>query len=698
MNRSRCLAAFVVALLVCVAPATAQTSYPMIMSLKPVAAQVGQTSEHTISSRYSMYGASQVLVTGGGVTGAIVPPEAQPDDQGNKPNLQAINVRFTVDADAEPGVRDFRIVTPQGASTLGQLVVVRDPVVAEADKNDTPDQAQPITVPATVCGVIEKAEDVDFYRFQAEAGAALTFHVRSMRLQDKIHDLQQHVDPILTLRTAAGNTLAASDNYFFGDPFLAYRFDQAGEYLLEIRDVRYQGNAYWVYSIEIGDRPFVTTAHPLGVTRGQSTTVRPVGVHLPSDATAIVQPAADAGAGPSWFSLEIGGQTLNPVPQVVTDGMVTVETDAANDTPDTAPPVTVPGGISGRVESANDVDCYRFEAKKGERFTVEVHARRLQSELDSHLRIVDLQGKQLAMNDDLRIDKRSYADSRIENWIAPADGPYAIEIRDLHLRGGEGFVYYLHVTRAEPHFELFLDTDKTLLAPGTSGVLFARVERKNGFDGEILLDVEGLPERVTAHCGRILPGKGQDGCIILQAAADAPPSAANITVRGTAGIEIDGRKKTIHAAALPYQETYQPGGGRGHWPVEMHTVSVGEPSDIREVRLSTAEITLKPGQSQRIDVEIVRGEGFDKNVSLDVQFRHLSGLYGDPLPPGVTLDAKNSKTLLTAKETSGHITLKAADDAPEVASQQIAVMANVAINFVMKATYSSPPLRVTVAK
>jgi hypothetical protein len=30
--------------------------------------------------------------------------------------------------------------------------------------------------------------------------------------------------------------------------------------------------------------------------------------------------------------------------------------------------------------------------------------------------------------------------------------------------------------------------------------------------------------------------------------------------------------------------------------------------------------------------------------------------------------------------------------------QQISVMANVSINFVMKATYSSPPLMVTVAK
>ena len=44
--------------------ASAQTSYPMIMSVRPVAAQVGQTSEHTVQSRYDLYGAYKLLVSG----------------------------------------------------------------------------------------------------------------------------------------------------------------------------------------------------------------------------------------------------------------------------------------------------------------------------------------------------------------------------------------------------------------------------------------------------------------------------------------------------------------------------------------------------------------------------------------------------------------------------------------------------------
>lgn len=682
----------------CPLTAVAQTSYPMIMSLTPVAAQVGQTSEHTISSRYSMYGAFEVLVTGEGVRGEIIHPDAKPDEAGNKPNLQSMKVKFHVADDAEPGVRDFRIATPQGVSTIGQLVVVRDAVITEAAKNDTADQAQAIEIPSTVCGAIEKAEDVDFYKFQAAAGQRLSFHVRSMRLQDRIHDLQQHVDPIMTIRNSSGSTVAASDNHFFGDPFISHQFEYAGEYWLEIRDVRYQGNRYWEYSIEISAEPFVANVHPMGLTRGSQADVQLVGYQLPPDAKVSVQLPADSPVGPAWMPLPMGeAGTTNPAPMVVSDLPVAVEVEADNNQPAKGQLIAIPAGISGRIETESDVDYFVFDAKKGEQLTFEVIARRQQSQLDSHLRIVNLDGKQMTLNDDVRIGKRTYADSCIENWTVPADGQYAVEVRDLHLRGGDDFVYFIEVTRARPHFNLYLDTDKTLLTPSTCGIIFVRIERKNGFDAAVQLAVDGLPDGVTAACGRILPGSGQeDGCIVLQAFPRASLSAANITVSGTAEIEVGGEKQTLSAVAVPYQETYQPGGGRGHWPVEMHTVSVGAPSDIQAVRISQADIVLKPGQSQRIDVEIVRNEGFDKNVTLDVLYKHLNGVYGNPLPPGVTLDAKNSKTLLTGTTTKGHITLTAAADAKPVEKQQFAVMANIAINFVMKATYASRPMTVTV--
>ena len=92
--------------------ADAQISYPMVMSLEPVAAQVGQTSTHQVRSRYSMFGAYDVLVSGEGVTGKIIPPEMTEEEKAKKPELVKMQVEFTVVPGAMPGVRDFRIATP----------------------------------------------------------------------------------------------------------------------------------------------------------------------------------------------------------------------------------------------------------------------------------------------------------------------------------------------------------------------------------------------------------------------------------------------------------------------------------------------------------------------------------------------------------------------------------------------------------
>jgi hypothetical protein len=297
------------------------------------------------------------------------------------------------------------------------------------------------------------------------------------------------------------------------------------------------------------------------------------------------------------------------------------------------------------------------------------------------------------------LGKRNSADSWIENWSAPADGKYLVEVRDVHLRGGPSFPYFLKITRSQPYFELYLDTDKTLIGPGGCAAIFVRVERKNGFTGEVAMAIDGLPHGVSASCGRILADKGQDGCIVLEAEADAPLNVANTIVRGTATHALsDGTTLNLVAVASPYQEIYQPGGGRGHWPVEAHTLAVTDYADLRGVTLSTHEIMLKPGESQKIEIKIHRSPGFDANVTLDMLMRHLNSNFATTLPPGVTLDDKQAQSLLAGTATDGFLTITAAKDAPPVEKQQCVVLGHVALNFVMKWTYASRPLTVSVAK
>ena len=672
----------------------------MLMSLKPLAVQIGQTTECEVSARYNLHGAYQVFVSGSGVTGEVVPPETKPGEPPpeKKPEMPRIKLRFTAAADAVPGVRSFRVATPQGASTVGTLVAVRDPIIYEAADNDTLVKAQAVALPATLCGAIEKGEDVDYFKFTVPAAGGWTFHVQSSRCEDKIHDLQTHSDPILTVRNSTGTVLAANDNYFYADPLLYYNFTAAGEYFLEIRDVRYHGNGDWQYVIEANNRPFVTNIYPSRLTPGTATRVQLVGYNLPADSTALVTLPPDIPDGPHWINLPLAGVQANAAPVIVSRLPEVLEVETDNNLPAQAQPTAVPSGASGRIGQPGDIDCYVFEAKQGERFSFEVLARRHQSMLDPLLRILNAQGGAVSEADDMNNGRHIYADPFLENWTAPADGKFVIELRDLHQRGGPEYVYHLQVTKSEPYFTLDIDSDKTLLSPGTAGVIFARVYRKNGFAGEVQLAVEGLPPGVTASCGRIL-ASGNDGCIVLQAAADAPRSAANVQITGSASLpaaDASQPPRQLTAVALPLQEIYMPGGGRSHFPVDMHTVSVGDMMDLKSVKLSTNAVTLKPGGSQKIDVTIERREGFKGNVTLDVIYQHLGSIYGNSLPPGVTIDEKQSQTLLSGEQSQGYLTLSAAADAKPIENQQIAVMANVSINFVMKYSYCGEPVKVTV--
>ncbi|MBS0260430.1 MAG: hypothetical protein JSS02_00630 [Planctomycetes bacterium] len=706
--------------------AQTNNSYPMLMSVKPTAAQVGQTTEVEVTARYILSGADQVIVSGEGVSAVVVPEEKSDKDKpvaeearkGRKRNrggksASKIKLRFTVAPEAVPGVRDFRIVTPFGASTVGQIVIARDPIVSESADNDTAAKATEVKLPATICGAIEKAEDIDFYKFHVDAGTALTFHVRSQRLMNRLHDMQTRVDPMITLRSAAGQTLAASDNYYAGDPLLFYKFEQAGDYLLEVRDVRYQGNGDWTYSIETNNRPYITQALPLSVRPGVETKLSLVGYNLPADPSVSVTVPAQTAGGITWVSPAVNGQPVNDFALFVTGLPVVSEmpspaanttatsAEAANATAAASPlakaqPFALPAVISGRIEEPGESDLYAFEAKAGEKLSFEVIARRAQSGLDPYLRILNDKGAPLSEADDSTFDRVISADSTLENWNCPADGKYVLEIRDLHLRGGAQFTYAVQVTRAEPHFLLEADCDKTLLAPGINSVVFVRALRKNGFAGEIQLGVEGLPPGVTAVAGKIL-ASGNDGCVILQAAPDAADGAANIRFTGTATHPVpNGTPLTLSAVARPLQEYYSPGGGRGNYPVDLHTVSVAEPMDIRAITLSTTAISLKPGASQRIDITVERAPGFKGNITLDVLFQHLEQPFGNSLPKGVKMDGTASKTLLTGEETKGFITLKAADDAPPADKQLIPVMAHISINFVMKHTLCGAPVYVSV--
>ena len=246
-----------IALLLIAIPAQAQTGYPMLTRVEPVAVQRGTTAAITVSSTGTTGGsgsfsaASAILTQAHGLKGEVLgvetnaPTPAKTKGRGNRRVTSAVKANLSATADAPLGPREIRVATPQGISSVGLVVVVNDPVVSENDDkaDDESKGAQALTLPCVVSGAIGKAEDVDWYALPGKAGQRVVFSVWANRLENKIHDLQTHFDPILLLFDANGRELAADDNHDFADPLLSYEFKQDGTYYLQVRDTTYGGNA-----------------------------------------------------------------------------------------------------------------------------------------------------------------------------------------------------------------------------------------------------------------------------------------------------------------------------------------------------------------------------------------------------------------------------------------------------------------------
>jgi len=669
----------------------AQTGYPMIVSVYPVGCQRGKTTEIKVEGQFNFAGAYGTLFENKGISAEIVPPDAS-QKPGQPQN--AVTLKVAVAPDARLGPQEFRIATPRGMSTIGMLVIGDDPEILEKEGNNVLAEANLIELPSVVEGRIQSNEDVDYFKFQANAGDEVVFSCVSSRLQDKIHDLTPggggaHSDPILTLQDETGRELAIADDYYGPDPLLAHRFEKAGTYQVQVRDVRYQGMAGWTYRLACTRKPFLTALYPMAGQRGQTVEVLPIGYNLGGMPPAQVEvPMMEPGN--MDVQVKAGNAATNPMPFLVSDLPQALEKEG-NDTPVEATPVPMPAGYNGRVGKEGDVDDFRFTGVKGQPYTFEVTARRNDSSLDSYLEILDAQGKPITNNDDA-----NGKDSRID-WTCPADGEYVVQIRDLHGRGGDTFVYNISARPARPDFAVQCDDDKSLVGPGSGYAVYMLASRRNGFTGEIKLSAENLPPGVTATTDRI-PANMTQGCVVFRAAPDAKPDFRRIRMFATAEIPLaDGKTQTVRHEVTPLEEIYLPGGGRGRFEVKTHVVSVTAPSDVL-LKLSTNHADLKPGGTATIDVDVVRQNGYDKNVILDVYLRHLGSKYGDPLPPGVSLDEGASKTLLGPTETKGKIVLKATPDAPEIQNLPIAVLGQVSINFVVKVSHASEPLLITVKK
>jgi hypothetical protein len=394
----------------------------------------------------------------------------------------------------------------------------------------------------------------------------------------------------------------------------------------------------------------------------------------------------DLQPGPHLFSLAGTEAGTIPVPLVVTRLPIVAEEADVPAAGLPGRPVALPAAFSGGLGARGDSDGYGFKATRGTIYAFEVVARRAGSECDPVLRLLDSKGALLTQVDDTHgLGK----DNRIE-WKAPADGTYVLQVSDLHDRGGAAFGYVLLAEPAHPDFVLTCDPDKINVGPGGRVPVFVRVERRQGFTGDVKMAWEGLPAGVSAS-PLTIPPRMNEGVMVIAARPDAPHAAALVNLKGIA----QSPGGPIVRTATPEEEIYLPGGGRGRFDVATLALAVTDPSDIT-VEAAPREIILAPGGSAALDVTVTRNPRYANPVNLAIVLQHLGGIHANPLPTGVTVKEEGSKTLLGPKETKGKILLQAAPGALECEKVPIAVMGHVSINFVVKTAYASAPILLTV--
>jgi WD40 repeat protein len=289
----------------------------------------------------------------------------------------ALPAEVTFPADTPPGIYQFRLKGPAGESGALAFTVDPFPQVQEQQPNGSPGNGQKVTLPVTVAGTIDRAGDVDFYRFEAMAGQELGVQV--------LVPPGSKLAPFLKLTDAAGRTLAE------GEGILGYTFPAAGTYAVGVRDREFRGDPKMHYRLHLGDLPVITAVYPLGLQRGTEAEIHLDGVNLGPARVHRVKAPADAAPG-TRLPLTVHtpkGTPLGPK-QVVVGEFPEVQAS-----PGAILTLPVPGTANGRIAKPGATDTWRFTAKKGQQLILEVNARRLGSDLDSYIEIMDAQGRPL---------------------------------------------------------------------------------------------------------------------------------------------------------------------------------------------------------------------------------------------------------------------------------------------------------------
>ncbi len=155
-------------------------------------------------------------------------------------------------------------------------------------------------------------------------------------------------------------------------------------------------------------------------------------------------------------------------------------------------------------------------------------------------------------NDD-EAERSLGSDSRLL-FTAPESGEYLVRVSDTRGFSGERFAYRLTIREARPSYEVRLTTTKPNLNAGSGTGLSFRAERKDVFDGEIRLDVTGIPRGFTVPTPITIEAGHLDARVPLSAVGVDPaksPDWSQVKISATAKIAGQDIVKSVNSFGTP---------------------------------------------------------------------------------------------------------------------------------------------------
>ncbi len=595
MIRTVCLSLVVIASLASIALA----DDPSITQFSPPGFARGEETTLEISG-VRIGDATQLLLYDSGVD--VVSVEAVDDKK--------TVAKLRIAPDCPPGLHAVRLATRTGISNLRYFGVSALKQASESEPNSLFDEPQPLELNTTVNGVITN-EDVDYFALDLKEGQKVTIELEGLRLGTEFFD------PFVAILDANRFELARSDDspLVQQDCVCSYIAKTAGRYIVEVRESSFGGNGRCQYRMHVGDFPRPVSIVPAGGKPGEKILATVVDASGETWQQEIQLPSQ---VGDFPYIAERNGQYA-PSPNMlrVVEMANVMETEPDPDRKQLIASET-PIAFNGVLQTADDVDWFKFNGKKDQLIDVVVYGRRLlRSPVDSWLEIHKATGGRVAVNDD-----SGGPDSQLERFKLPEDGEYLISIRDQLNEGSLEHAYRIEVSQPEPQLRLSIGEltsyfSQTVEIPrGSQMSVLLTASRKN-FGGELALQLLDPPEGVTIEMPTV-PASASSIPLLIKASPDAPIDARLSTLVAATTLP----DKPVIRGELEQRTMLVRGqNNRDMWGHQTNRLAIAVTESLPfSIEVEQPKVPIVRGGAAHFVVRAKRDEGFKERIYLQAVF------------------------------------------------------------------------------